>query len=261
MSVSLIFSARAAKPAREPREARPPREAREPREPRERVVEDAEVVSRSIYVAGLTWSTTEDELRAHCKKAGNIVKVTILQRRRGRELVSRGCGVVEFKTVADAQRAINTLANTELNGRPISVREDRGDVAKENAAAAASAAAAAPAAAPASAPAAEAKGSRRREREPRKKIDDSEKTLEPKMVFVSNLSWDTSREVLSNLAAPFGDLRSCQILTTKAGRSVGHAILEYAKESQAKEAINQINGKELDGRQLIAKEYYSIDKK
>lgn len=38
---------------------------------------------------------------------------------------SKGCGIVEYRTTAEAQQAINTLLDTELKGRLIFVREDR----------------------------------------------------------------------------------------------------------------------------------------
>ena len=38
---------------------------------------------------------------------------------------SKGCGLVEYAQVEEAQRAISTLNDTELKGRTIFVREDR----------------------------------------------------------------------------------------------------------------------------------------
>ena len=40
---------------------------------------------------------------------------------------SKGCGIVEFETAAEAQQAIDTLTDTDLNGRNIWIREDRED--------------------------------------------------------------------------------------------------------------------------------------
>ena len=39
---------------------------------------------------------------------------------------SRGCGIVEFAAALEAKHAIDTMNNTELDGRLIFVREDRG---------------------------------------------------------------------------------------------------------------------------------------
>ncbi len=46
----------------------------------------------------------------------------ILQGNDGR---SKGCGIVIYQNPKEAQRAIRELQNSELNGRPIMVREDR----------------------------------------------------------------------------------------------------------------------------------------
>lgn len=40
---------------------------------------------------------------------------------------SKGCGIVEYETPQEAARAIRELADSELQGRPILVREDRED--------------------------------------------------------------------------------------------------------------------------------------
>ena len=38
---------------------------------------------------------------------------------------SRGCGIVEFSSAEMAKNAMDSMNNTELDGRPIFVREDR----------------------------------------------------------------------------------------------------------------------------------------
>lgn len=38
---------------------------------------------------------------------------------------SQGCAIVEFASIEDAAKAITTFNNTEFNGRPMLVREDR----------------------------------------------------------------------------------------------------------------------------------------
>jgi RNA recognition motif-containing protein len=39
--------------------------------------------------------------------------------------MSKGCGIVEYSTREEAQRAIQTLSNTTFMGRQIFIREDR----------------------------------------------------------------------------------------------------------------------------------------
>ena len=60
------------------------------------------------------------------RKAGEVVFADIFRTEAGH---SKGCGVVEYATEAEAQTAISTLNETTLEGtdRPIFVREDRFD--------------------------------------------------------------------------------------------------------------------------------------
>eukprot|EP01040_Poterioochromonas_malhamensis_P018107 gene18107-21044_t len=53
-----------------------------------------------VYIGNLGWDVTSDELREHMSAAGTVVKASILQGNNGR---SRGCGIVEFSSEADAQ--------------------------------------------------------------------------------------------------------------------------------------------------------------
>lgn len=75
-----------------------------------------------VYIGNLGWDVTSDELREHMSAAGTVVKANILQGNNGR---SRGCGIVEFASEADAQNAKAILNDTEIKGRKIFVREDR----------------------------------------------------------------------------------------------------------------------------------------
>ena len=55
--------------------------------------------------------------------AADIAQADVFTERSGR---SRGCGIVEFATVEMAKNAMVAMNNTELDGRMIFVREDRG---------------------------------------------------------------------------------------------------------------------------------------
>lgn len=83
-------------------------------------------VGRRVYVSNLTFETTWQQLKDHFKSAGRVLHADVLEDSSGR---SRGCGIVEFDAPADALRAISLLSNSMLEGRQISVREDREDPA------------------------------------------------------------------------------------------------------------------------------------
>lgn len=77
-----------------------------------------------LFVAGLSYSTTEETLKGEFGKHGEVKSAKIItDRETGR---SRGFGFVEFSTTDEADAARTELDGTELDGRRIKV-----DVAKE----------------------------------------------------------------------------------------------------------------------------------
>jgi cold-inducible RNA-binding protein len=76
-----------------------------------------------LYVGGLPYSTTEEELRAAFEPAGNITSLTIVTDRYSGQ--SRGFGFVEMASNEEAQAAIRLLNGTTLGGRTLTVNEAR----------------------------------------------------------------------------------------------------------------------------------------
>ena len=81
-------------------------------------------VARRVFVGNLSWSTSWQDLKDHFRQAGNVIHASIMEERPGR---SKGCGIVEFESPEEAVAAIESLNDSELDGRPIQVREDRED--------------------------------------------------------------------------------------------------------------------------------------
>jgi len=81
---------------------------------------------KRVYVGNLSYASSWQDLKDHMRQAGEVVFADVFMTESG---YSKGCGVVEFNTEAEAQMAINTLNDTVLEGteRPIFVREDRID--------------------------------------------------------------------------------------------------------------------------------------
>ena len=77
---------------------------------------------KSVYVGNLTWTVSWQDLKDHFKTIGPVLNADVMQEPDGR---SKGCGLVTFQNAKDADRAINELHDTEINGRNIFVREDR----------------------------------------------------------------------------------------------------------------------------------------
>jgi len=72
-----------------------------------------------------------------------------------------------------------------------------------------------------------------------------------KKLYVGNLSYSTTEANLSELFGAFGEVTSVTLITDRmSGRSKGFAFVEMAEQDAAQKAIDQLNGKEVDGRAL-----------
>jgi len=76
---------------------------------------------KKLYVGNLPFSATEDALRELFEKHGNTASVRIItDRETGR---SRGFGFVEFEEDSAAQKALQALDGTDMEGRSLRVNE------------------------------------------------------------------------------------------------------------------------------------------
>lgn len=74
-------------------------------------------------------------------------------------------------------------------------------------------------------------------------------------LFVGNLSFSTTEEVLKDAFAEFGEIVEAKLMIEReTGRSRGFAFVEMATEEAAGRAIEQMNGAVVDGRSLRVSE-------
>jgi RNA recognition motif-containing protein len=74
-------------------------------------------------------------------------------------------------------------------------------------------------------------------------------------IYVGNLSFDVSEENLRQVFEPFGQVSSITIIKDKySGQSRGFGFVEMPDRAQAQAAIENLNGKEVSGRQLSVNE-------
>ena len=72
-----------------------------------------------------------------------------------------------------------------------------------------------------------------------------------KNIYVGNLSYDTTADTLRSLFAEYGEVDSVNVITDRyTGRSRGFGFVEMATEEAAAEAIREMNGRMVDGREL-----------
>lgn len=70
-------------------------------------------------------------------------------------------------------------------------------------------------------------------------------------LFVGGLSFSTSSDRLRELFAAIGPVESATVVTDRdTGRSRGFGFVQMERPEDAQEAVNRLNGKDLDGRQI-----------
>lgn len=80
-------------------------------------------MAKKLYVGGLPYKTSNDELKAHFETVGPVASATIIMdKMTGR---SKGFGFVEMENDADADKAISMFDGKDYEGRNLTVNEAR----------------------------------------------------------------------------------------------------------------------------------------
>lgn len=80
-------------------------------------------MSKKLYVGGLPYSATNDELRDYFAKIGTVTSASIVTDRMTHR--SRGFGFVEMENDDEADQAVAELNGKEFGGRKLIVNEAR----------------------------------------------------------------------------------------------------------------------------------------
>lgn len=220
-------------PAQDEQQQQLPREAAATTEP-----------SCRVYVGNLSWKVRWQHLKDHMKQAGEVLRADVFEDFQGR---SKGCGIVEYTNVEDAQKAIKELTDTELFDRLIFVREDREDGQKFS-------------------------GGRgggrggmrggmrggfgaygggfRGGRGGYAGGAGGHGDGSGRQVFVSNLPWRTSWQDLKDLFRECGDVVRADVMTMPDGRSKGVGTVLFSTPEGAQRAVELFNEYMLDGRPI-----------
>ncbi len=76
-----------------------------------------------------------------------------------------------------------------------------------------------------------------------------------KKLFVGGLSYNTTEDTLRDFFKEAGTVESASIIMDRmSGRSKGFGFVEMSTEEEAASAIDSLNGKELDGRNITVNE-------
>lgn len=80
-------------------------------------------MAKKLFVGGIPWATTSDDLKQLFSQHGTVATATVItDKMTGR---SRGFGFVEFESDAEADAAAQTLNNSDFGGRTLVVKEAR----------------------------------------------------------------------------------------------------------------------------------------
>ena len=183
----------------------------------------------NIYVGGLSYETTDDDLRQLFGQYGEVTNVHVpTDRQTGQP---RGFAFVEMSSDDDARSAIEALDGSDVAGRAIKVAEarPRADRPADSRASAGPRGEPAPASGEAGASAGEG----------------------GMKIYVGNLPFQTTDDELRALFAQHGDVSDVHLPTDRqTGRPRGFAFVQMPDSDQAQAAMEALDGTELGGRIL-----------
>src|SRR5512142_1473809 len=79
-------------------------------------------------------------------------------------------------------------------------------------------------------------------------------------IFAGSLPFSLEETELKEFFEEYGEVASVKIITDKfSGRSKGFGFIEMPNEEEAKKAIEELNGAEIDGRSIVVNE--ALEKK
>ncbi|HTH55498.1 MAG TPA: RNA-binding protein [Cyclobacteriaceae bacterium] len=74
-------------------------------------------------------------------------------------------------------------------------------------------------------------------------------------IYVANIPWKASEDQLKELFGQYGDVASAKIIMDKVTqRSRGFGFVEMHDDSAGKNAINELNGRDFLGKNLVVNE-------
>lgn len=74
-------------------------------------------------------------------------------------------------------------------------------------------------------------------------------------LFVGNLAYSTTEDRLRQEFQRFGNVTSVAVVIDRmSGRSRGFGFVEFATNEEGQSAMNELNGTELDGREIVVNE-------
>jgi|SRR3989338_7630470 len=81
-----------------------------------------------------------------------------------------------------------------------------------------------------------------------------------KKLYVGNLPFSTGNEQLAKLFSAYGEASEATVIAFKnTGKSKGFGFVTLTDDAQAEKAIQEMNGKEVEGRKIVVSEAQPFD--
>ena len=77
-------------------------------------------------------------------------------------------------------------------------------------------------------------------------------------IYIGNLSYQITTSDLRDLFEPFGEVDNAKIITDRySGNSKGFGFVEMTNRNDGQQAVDELNGKEIQGRTIKVSEAHS----
>jgi len=239
------------------------------------------MVRTKVFVGNLAFSTKEPELAAAFQAAGKVIGANIITR--GPR--SLGYGFVEMESEEDARKAVELMNKKELNGRQINVevakpqlenKEREKPTPQENGGGGGGDAVrpvrrrrpprrrrpSADEEDKQEVETSEDKGEGEGRRRPRRRnapngqrrVAEEAKEESKSTLFVANLPFSLDDDGFAKIVIELGlKPKSAHVVKKRNGRSKGYGFVEFEAEADQKKALDGLNKKSVDGRELSVK--------
>jgi nucleolin len=172
----------------------------------------------TIFVGNVAWTVDNDRLSQEFAECGEVVSARVqLDRNTGR---SRGFGYVTFATSEAVEAAIALQGTKEIDGRTLNIDKSN-----------------------------DTGGNKAANRDNRAQAFGDTRSAPSNVLFVGNLSWDTTEDALWEVFQEHGAVDSVRVPTDReSGKPKGYGYIEFSNAESAKKAIDALNGQEIGGR-------------
>lgn len=189
------------------------------RKERQSKLDEMKAQFTNLYVKNLDLDVTQEEFEALFNKYGDVTSAVIQVDEEGK---SKGFGFVNYATHDEAQRAVDGLHDTEINGKKLFVSR--------------------------------AQKKAEREEELRRSYEQAKMEKLSKYagvnLYVKNLEDDVDDDKLRAEFEPFGTITSCKVMHDEKGTSKGFGFVCFSSPEEASKAVAEMNNKMIGSKPL-----------